>query len=674
MNQVACTARLCKMHKHVLQASYFSPLSNKDLKRLCHLFSKVLNTRCQTRKFPVVLLRYMQGSKNTHKAIKLLVALSLLGNYPKVHKRPLGTARPMIYHYFCDQEHPFFIALAKQCSLLIENSMREFLIYSVDMHPWLKKQLTPLMNLEQFTSVVRDATDAVRMYFDMFLAEPSSALSFTLREQHPQAQARVLWDLNGLLHPSHVSILKISYKRPNLNPSSFVTANRKHFPMLTIPTQAELDEAKLEAQTDEQLAEWIVEQMLKDDVEDEEDPYTATDQMRLPDQQMGLQTVLQEIQNEGKTELNQSELPFWKLIKQPVYDALRAVVQREKPTETGAYQRCLEWLKWFGVSEEAIDYTKTVIRHYEEATMSVAKLKFGFTRLQRYEPYAYTLLQLVAELIKQAERHFRWYQLPQHYTKAQINALCSRFEVTEQNRILLQSNLSLVFCEICGTEYSLIRVFVNKNTGKKVYNQYYRCGFRDVVVDYRTNEMYCNRKKCNVNGKCGEKPLTQFPILGRALWKDGKCFMICGQPKCGLKMEYDPTQCIINQYGAACSDCTQKYKENPVAYDKLVTKYTDPNIDRRCFKCNNKLEQKHNIHLLPAEGMYLCKWHVNSWLMHQIEERFGEGLMVNPVELQQFMLQKIAETKQKFKDKNEERNKQRLKNSKRIQSFKRVRR
>ena len=54
------------------------------LKRMCHLFSKVLNIRCQGRKFPIVALRYMKQFNSTYRTILDLFCMSLLGNYPHI--------------------------------------------------------------------------------------------------------------------------------------------------------------------------------------------------------------------------------------------------------------------------------------------------------------------------------------------------------------------------------------------------------------------------------------------------------------------------------------------------------------------------------------------------------------------------------------------------------------
>jgi hypothetical protein len=695
MNSIICTAKLCKMHKHVLQASYYAPLSNKNFKRMCHLFSKVLNIRCQSRKFPIVALRYMNENKITSQNMLHIFCLSLLGNYPHVksYERPIGETRVAIYHLFYDSNpdgYELFLTLIKKCSLLMVNAMREFILFSIDCHPWLKKHLTPLMNLERFSTVVLEAMKAVRDYFQLFLCDSHSALYACCFKQNAEALKRVLWDLNICVNPSHAAMLAISYRRPNLNPASFITANRKRFPLVRIPTEDDLKNAEWEAQTEEQFSKWIEEQMqmFEEDVEDEEDVFNEPFVLEEKKQQLeqeeleeledadetGLQTVLNQVRQGVKKTIQKKveDLDLWKYIKYSVYQALQAIVQRQQPTETGAFYRCLRWLVHFGVQEEVIQYIHVIITHYEYGTMSIEKLKYKFTQLQRYEPYAYTLIQITAELIKECERHYHWYSLPYHYVAAQMEALMNRFSITKESRILLESNLYLVFCEICGTDYSLIRVFANQKTNKKTYNQYYRCGFRDVVVDYETNLMYCKRNKCTVKGRCGEKPLSQFPILGKAFWKDGKCYLICGQIDCGLKMEYDPDQCMFTSRGIACSDCTLKAKQNPKEYTQLVQQYTT--TERKCFKCGAMLEKGFETHLLPVQGVYLCQKHSKPWLLREIEKKFADQEQIQRTELEQFIIQISQEYSTRFKDKNEARNKQMLKQFKKAQSFKRVRR
>lgn len=687
MDSILSYGKLCKLHKHVLQASYYAQLSNKNFKRMCHLFSKVLPIRCQGRKFPIVALRYMKQYKTTYRSMLDLFVMSLLGNYPHIQplQRPKSTVRARIYEIFIDNNNNNNTGVIDECSsyvfemfirnanLIIVNALREFILFSIDMHPWMSKHLEPLMHLKNFANVVDDCMSRVRKYFQMFLCNEASALYMCFDKNNinnnNSALHRVVLDLNQIMYPSHKLTLDISYRRPNLNQVSFIAATRKKCPLIKIPTD---DDIKLaEFKTDDERLQYELERDIiavmgeqndeeDDNEDDEEEDEDVEDSMGL-----GIGSILKQLEhyhnnNKQDTSKKYEELDIWKYVNYSVYQALQAVVQRENPTITGCILRCLDWLIYFGINRNTIDYIKQVLLYYEYHAMSIEKLKKKLKTLQQYEPYAYTLVQLLAELIKQCERHYSWYQLPYHYLVNQVNALKNMYPITVEANAILESNVCLVFCDICGTDYSLIRVFANKLTGKKIYNQYYRLGFRDVVVDYNTNEMYCKRHKCNTKGKCGDKPLIQFPLLGRALWKDGKCYLICPQPNCGLKMEYDANQCIFTSYGVACADCTKKIKEHPPQYNELKSQYLST-TNRKCLLCNVDLSLPHSVYLLPAKDIYLCKKHAKSSIVKDIIERFGEDTNdINTDELRNFIIAKWKYNKLMYKDRNDDRNKKNL--------------
>jgi hypothetical protein len=684
MNSVISYARLCKLHKHVLQASYYAPLSNKNFKPMCHLFSKVLNVRCHGRLFPILALRYMHQFKTTHRSMLELFVMSLLGNYPHIapSQRPKASVRARIYELFVDSPDglDLFAEILKNADLVIVNALREFIIFSIDMHPWLKKHLTPLMNLEKFTEIVGSPMSQIRKYFSMFLCHDDSALFQLCTTKDANALGRVLWDLNWIIFASHKGILDISYRRPNLNHVAFIAATRKKCPLIKIPTQDDIHLASFK--TDDERLQYELERDIiamfgnedAEEIQPEEEQEEDDDD---GDDNMGLQSILKRVTKDSKKQTKSYEdLEIWQYVDIKVYQALQAVVQRERPTETGSIMRCVQWLTHFGISTDVKNYINRILLYYEYDTISDEQLKIKLQALQKYEPYAYTLIHITAELIKQCERHYTWFQLPYHYLTSQIKALTGKYSITKHLNAIIESNIYLVFCDVCGTDYSLIRVFANKVTGKKIYNQYYRLGFRDVVVEYATNEMYCKGSKCNTKGKCGDKPLVKFPLLGRALFKNGKCYLICTQPDCGLKMEYDATQCAFTNDGVACSDCTKKLKENPPQCKELESKYRyNPKQPRRCLLCHTELVHPHSCYLLPAPGLYLCKSHVKAHVIRDIIAQFGDDASdINADELLKFIVHKRDEYKLKYKARNEAKNRRALQITKIKNQNRRVRR
>lgn len=667
LRDVTCTQQFCHLHKHVLQISYYTQISAKNQEDMCHLFSKAVNMRCQGRKFPIIFLRMLQKNKTTNRTMQGLLLLSLLGNYDHVKRRTTGMTRRKLYDWFFSQPNDFYFILVKFCDELVMNTLREFVLFSIHSHPWLEKHLTPLMSLEGFEHIVVSAMDRVREYFDLFLCEPAAALYHC--QTNEQAQRRVIWDLNERVHGCHSAILDITYRRPNMKPCEFIASTRKRFPLVKMPTQEEIDAITLGEETEEQFTERIMremEQIGDEDCFDRAAVDSDDDDDLEQDEYKQVLNMVRLGKNLKKTECKTYDsLEMWRYVKQEVYEGLKLVVQNQK----GGIDHCLHWLLEFGVSEEVLDYTRVILKHYYNGTVSAKKLKERFVKLQRCEPYAYTLIQLLAGLVKQRERQCKLIQLPLHYVQNQLLALQKRFPVMEQERIVLDLSLSLVFCKVCDTDYSLIRVFPNPHTGKKVYTQYYRHGFRDAVVDYETNELYCKRNRCNVKGRCPDQPLQQVPILGQAMLKNGKCILIC--PLCGLKMELDLAQTWYSPLGVACADCTKQHRENPRELARLQALYPVEQ-KRNCFKCFAQLKTATEVHLLPADGVYLCKHCSKPWIVEQVENEFPNK--TDKQTLEQFLVKAWAESKLRFKHSNEERHKRNLQQYKKQQGNKRVRR
>jgi hypothetical protein len=412
LRDVSCTQQFCHLHKHVLQVSYYTQISAKNQEDMCHLFSKAVNMRCQGRKFPIIFLRMLERNKTTNRTMQSLLLLSLLGNYEHVKRRTTGMTRRKLYDWFFSQLNDFYFVLVKFCDELVMNTMREFVIFSIRSHPWLEKHLTPLMSLDHFESIVVSAMDRVREYFDLFLCEPASALFHC--QTNEQAQKRVIWDLNERVHGCHDAILKFTYRRPNLKPCEFIASTRKRFPLVKIPTQEEIDAIILGEETEEQFNQRIMREMEamigdedcfavvqhSDDDDDDDDIDNDDDDDA---EQVGYKQVLNMVRlgkSLKKTECkNYDSLEMWRYVKQEVYQGLKLVVNHYQQ-KTGGIDECLNWLLDFGVSQEVLDYTHVILQHYYNGTVSAKKLKERFVKLQRCEPYAYTLIQLLAGLVR----------------------------------------------------------------------------------------------------------------------------------------------------------------------------------------------------------------------------------------------------------------------------------
>lgn len=82
MDQVVTSLTLPVEHERVLEAGFFSALNTVKLP-MTHIISKVINIRCQARKFSTVTLKLINNKNNPEmpSQMRYLLLCSLLGNY-----------------------------------------------------------------------------------------------------------------------------------------------------------------------------------------------------------------------------------------------------------------------------------------------------------------------------------------------------------------------------------------------------------------------------------------------------------------------------------------------------------------------------------------------------------------------------------------------------------------
>jgi hypothetical protein len=242
-------------YKRVLDAGFFAPLSTIR-KPMTHILSKVINIRCQARKFSTVVMKYLstsvvrvnkkrkydynshlnRESLQTSKQMKEMFICSILGNYEHIPatSRLQASARYELYRLMHGSAfHEWFQNLVQYCGLLVINTLRDFVIFSIESDQALHQHLQKLMNLKSFKSIVVDSMQRVRSYFNQMMCIGTSSLFISLTKGMKDAYScgSAFNDINKLLSGSHTSILKISYRRPNLHMYQFLLSMRKRCPL-----------------------------------------------------------------------------------------------------------------------------------------------------------------------------------------------------------------------------------------------------------------------------------------------------------------------------------------------------------------------------------------------------------------------------------------------------------
>ncbi len=554
--RVVSYATLPNLLHRVLNLSYFAPLSSSD--PMQYLLSKVLNQRCQARKYWAVTLVHMhneeEGGKQLTIDLKRLVLCSLLGNYlhSPASSRPCKESRERLYEIFLNPARnprfdQWFETLVRSCSPILVFALRDYLVYAIGESPALYRRLNRVMHFDKFKEVAEEGTTATRAYFDNHLSEPLSELSVCLEDKKGEITTGWCSDVCLLLQPAHAQMLKIAYKRNNVNMAHVIQCARKPIPM-TRRLQAE------------------------DDEESEKEEYDSCSDMYIcASQYKAIQELVARVDD-------------------------MAVISRH--------------LVHFGVEDQVARSLELLLKHHEKTMSGVALIRKHLSMLKADAPHAYNLIQVAADLVLERHKKETISDLPLSYTVNQISAIQGRYGTGDK---IVGSDLFFRFCPVCDTIYSIVREF--KDDKRDVPDC--SIGFQDALVDYQTNQLYCSQTKKTHRGVCGKVPLAGICILGKLLVYKGKSIILCPQESCGAPMSYNADKCAYTERGPACSVCTYRIKQRYSEYKQLVAEHT--RADSRCAKCGCELRSSSSIYLFPHD-VRMCKQHCTNGLIRFLGE------------------------------------------------------
>lgn len=596
------------MHNEVFGVSFFSDLASlKDAMQ--YILSKTLNERCQSRKFGEVVLRCYDADSTVAGHIRKLVLCSLLGNYKQSSAvtRPRGIVRDRLYEVLCDQSVRyngwFRSLLVEGRGLLVQCCLREFLVFSIRDSPALAANVRDLINLDQFASITSRAIDGIRVYFDRRLSEPFSVLSRSLSESSSDGSVRPLtaWytDVEPILSQCQKAMLGISYRRPKRTlQQCFLTVQKKLAPV-TNPHLVDIHTRRSDTET-----------LTKS---------TADADIGLSVQHLSeLQSVGGIEKGSSRSEtgsspsaLSLSTVPFEHLISREQLDALTEVLRSilRCTSYRDALPRFLPLMCHFGVDQSVVDFVLTLNEPgTSEKVLSDERLRKRLQLLHQEQAHAYNLIQVAVHIIEDYHRVRSVSELPVQYWRNQIDAIQGRFGIRPESGMLLRSMLYFVYCDVCGMVYSLLR------DPHSVYKQSYTFGYRDVVVDYDTDAIYCHKRKSGYNGRCGARELCRVFLLGQVISYGRQIILLCPQAGCGMPMVYDPAYCIFNERGVACVDCTRAaHLARSVERERYLLETHVAPLDQcvSCVLCGQQLIGPRQMVLYPYQTV-VCRHHANS--------------------------------------------------------------
>jgi hypothetical protein len=446
-------------------------------------------------------------------------------------------------------------------------------MFAIKDNPGISIHLHDLVRLTEFSAITSHAMGVIRSYFDLAMFEPFSPMSMSLYIGDDIRKLSWCTDLDASLALCQKAVLDISYRRPKrLLYKCFNTVRNGLTPIVNPSLRVTMAATSLDLYSIESII--------------------SSSNSSSSSSSTGIELA--------------SDTSVAAFISDSQLRAVDSILVRIIPYGCAdVLKEFIPWLVYFGVSPSVVEYTLSLnLPTSAGDALSDEKLRKRLLFLRRHQPHAYNVIQVATRIIHDSQRIKSLGSLPSYYYANQINAIQGRFGIIGSNCIL-DSMIYFVYCKVCGAIYSLLRDF------HTVYKQNYSYGYRDAVVDYDTDEIYCNRSGSNHIGKCAEEPLTHVFLLGQVIQYQNKTILLCPQVGCGMPMVLDSAYCLFNERGVACCDCTrslhaERYNKREVdLMDKFVA---DTNVSVTCAMCSVSLLLPSQMYWYPF-NIILCKNH-----------------------------------------------------------------
>lgn len=172
----------------------------------------------------------------------------------------------------------------------------------------------------------------------------------------------------------------------------------------------------------------------------------------------------------------------------------------------------------------------------------------------------------------------------------------------------------LLYCRSCKKISSLVDQSVSSGSS---YPRHYVArsvsGFNGVFVDIHANPkhewnrpLYCPRKTGKAAVQCAKAPLKHMKMLGYLCFLHDKAYVICTQPGCGNKKQYDPDVDSFNRFGWMCSVCVETARMKTRLREEV-----DAAVEKEERDCHAFIQQelrdlngRYQTHCLRTATMY----------------------------------------------------------------------
>jgi hypothetical protein len=608
----------CLQHK-VFRVAFWGVMNQKS--KLVYVLSKTILQRCMTRKFSEVCMRTFEASPKTCETVKLLLLMSLLGNYPhsEAASRPEPSVRAVLYTKLWDnprepKHHAWFEHIVNECPYLVEFALRDCISFFLHDDPAFEKHVGHLFDVQSFHSVVHTTTALIRRRaaFHISTKNPVDALCK---------------DLEHALQAHHTALLSLSYRLPKTHADvlSALTSirgeaqtNSKYRRRLCVPvSEPPADEVDALDEEAQRLADEMreIEEALKQAGLDVGSGTAAND-----DDDANADESKEDTTRSLGAALQVA--PY--IVPKKALRTLHRWTARIAPTCRNALSVVVCLLPLLGSRVESVQQLLYALEEFRIGSVNTDTLATLLSRIQEVDTLTYDLMQISVDLLKVYGRVSLVARLPAFITDAQFRAAQKPFSpamwrAKHARDFALYDNPDFVYCTVCSSLYSMVREYASAT--KKVY----QFGLRDAVVCYDTDSVWCWRNRNNLLGQCKHIALLRFSLFGVLVQIDGKVIGLC--PRCCAPMAMDMRHAPFTADGPLCCRCA---KESVCVEEVELKRLQAVELEatRKCWYCGCELKNLSTC-FFYGDGVFLCGAHASKHLVQGIieeEEALGRRM------------------------------------------------
>lgn len=652
-NLVVNPHTLHPLHRHVLQCPFFQSLATVRNSAV-RILSKVLNIICQKRSWSKVIIDTVMEDVRICSVLVQLIVCTLLGAYEHcvADTCPDWNTRRAVYAAFHMSSRELtpacvytVIAWLTFCPWVVKTALREYMVFALQSDPVLMEHLREHIRFDEYARIVRNDGVVIRRLLNFHVQQhgcdafnsfqttciaPLHKMSMeqllhactarktvqrctrvvqTLHDTNAPIQHSGIWTCfkwtKNSSNISDAAMVNIAYRLPRKHMTDILLSMHLYDALIPRPNVENITTVTVKAEPLDEATAYLRHLMASDT------PMVANSEHDNSNTSASLNHCL----NHMDTYLTSEQQHALHTLTR--YAICMYRVRRENYIDCGVDQLAalhfvmLHASRVLGVNEEVMTTARGWITAYYTNAASEKMIKSSLRAMREHHPYAYNVLLLASELIREATCDPVLHSLPWHITQSQLRKL---HEIDSQEVARNRQSL-FVFCHVCDRVYSFVRDF------HTAFQTTYDVALRCASTHYTTGEPYCTQNIINRCGSCRAQPLSYVCLIGHVFTHAQRSYTLC--PLCARVMRLSMRDCMWTRNGPVCVQCTQsQVLRNSCKSDMLHSVEQELDV-AVCCMCSVPPERPFRIHRARCFPMrvFVCNTHYCFAMREQVQAR-----------------------------------------------------